>query len=46
MENTPVSRKADIEAVILNAVAETVPKWRTFELPRWMQNFAPVNVGP
>jgi hypothetical protein len=26
-------------AMLLNPIASTIPKWRTFRLLRWMQNF-------
>jgi hypothetical protein len=28
----------DLDAVLFNPVPSTIPKWRTFRLPRWMQN--------
>jgi hypothetical protein len=30
--------EVDLNAIICNLVALTIPKWRTFELLRWMQN--------
>jgi hypothetical protein len=28
----------DLEEIVFDAVAVTIPKWRTFKLLRWMQN--------
>jgi hypothetical protein len=28
----------DLDAVLINPVPSTIPKWRTFKLLRWMQN--------
>jgi hypothetical protein len=30
--------EGDLDAVLLNPVTSTIPKWRTFKLLRWMQN--------
>jgi hypothetical protein len=30
--------EGDLDAIIFNAVAATIPKWQTFKLVRWMQN--------
>jgi hypothetical protein len=27
----------DLDSIIFNAVASTIPKWGTFKLPRWVQ---------
>jgi hypothetical protein len=27
----------DIDSILLNLVASTIPKWRTFKLLRWVQ---------
>jgi hypothetical protein len=29
--------EVDLESILLNLVASTIPKWRTFELLRWAQ---------
>jgi hypothetical protein len=29
--------EGDFDCILLNAVASTIPKWRTFELLRWEQ---------
>jgi hypothetical protein len=31
--------EGDIDATIFNPLTLTIPKWRTFILLRWMQNF-------
>jgi hypothetical protein len=31
--------KADLDSMLLNAVAPTIPKWRTYKLLRWVQLF-------
>jgi hypothetical protein len=28
----------DLDAILFNPAASTIPKWRTFKLLRWMQN--------
>jgi hypothetical protein len=30
--------EGDLDAVVFNAVAATIPKWPTFKLLRWMHN--------
>jgi hypothetical protein len=30
--------EGDLDAVLFNPVPSTIPKYRTFKLPRWMQN--------
>jgi hypothetical protein len=37
--------EGDLDAVLINLVTSTIPKWRTFKILRWMQNLH-VNVGP
>jgi hypothetical protein len=29
--------EGDLDAILSNAVASTIPKWRTFKLLRWVQ---------
>jgi hypothetical protein len=29
----------DLDSILFNAVASTIPKWRTFKLLRWVQVF-------
>jgi hypothetical protein len=29
--------EGDLDAILFNAVASTIPKWRTFKLLRWVQ---------
>jgi hypothetical protein len=31
-------RTTDLDAIVSNAIAATIPKWRTFKLLRWMHN--------
>jgi hypothetical protein len=31
--------ESDLDAIIFNPVASTIPKWQTFKLLRWIQNF-------
>jgi hypothetical protein len=30
--------EGDLDAILFNPVASTIPKWRMFKLLRWMQN--------
>jgi hypothetical protein len=29
--------EGDLDSILFNAVASTIPKWRTFKLLRWVQ---------
>jgi hypothetical protein len=32
----------DLESALFNVIASTIPKWRAFKLPRWVQLLNPL----
>jgi hypothetical protein len=35
----------DLDTIIFNPIASTIPKWQTFKLLRQMHKLVPVNIG-